>query len=1486
MRRHLLFLLLGGYSICAVAEVLSSATSERTFVDTTVATKDVTSVRYQMKMPFAYSDVCWGDGRTATGLAKIKVDGEIISEMSGEGVYEWPISRAGVYVFSHEANGVVIKKTVRVVAPEVAIKREGECQCKLISSDGESEIRYTTDGSEPTKESKLYTGPFEVSLLNLSFVRACTFGDGYPQGVTVLGVFGKSGYAVSSSASTLSMDTRAGKGVVPIDGAADIAWSGLWEGDSTAEVLVEEEGRSILRAAGEGVESYYPLSVGSHILTHTTYKNGRAVGDPLTATLEMSSMLKRGLVSEGLAIIPQGTAEIGEGAFAGQGDLTSVTIPSSVSNVAATAFAGCSNIESVEFDTWPEMLHECKPEMSGWSAMGDNVYQTERQSKYDQTLVLKAEVEGPKKTSFRWKATYSGNYLRYYIDGVQQSYLRYASADWQEVQVNVPAGRHEIKWEYATSYSYGDYYGWVDLSGWSYYALAEVSRLFPDSYANIQQVSIRNGVTKIGADAFLGCENLKRVGAESLDGWLGIEFANDAANPLNCGADLYVNGVKQVCTISFDAACEIEAPSALVRKPGLAYGELPKLSRAGWMFLGWFTAATGGEQVTFETKANASRTLYAHWLGVSDVEVFSGWPWQEVVIGYTITGETDDPVSLKVMATDNASGKTYACKTLEGVDFAPGRHVIKWNASADGVKFKSDDVVFTVRIVPQPPLYCVIDLSDGFSATGYPVTGLNAVPREGWTDEYKTTKLVLRRIDAGTFKMQNQYDVTLSRPFYMGVFEVTQKQYELVTGGSPSSYKGEMRPVEYVSYNMIRGSSEGAKWPETNSVDATSFLGKLRARTNLDFDLPTEAQWEYACRAGTTSDFNNGGSFENDLKQVGRYYNNRSDGKGGCTDAHTVVGSYQPNAWGLYDMHGNVWEWCLDWHGYGSVGAITDPKGVDWGSNRERRGGSWYSSSYNCTSSYRSGYYPSSSDYDGGFRLAWPLQDGDSTGDAEVSEASSASVPVDTTFVEGTNLEAVLSVAYGSVAASGCRIMANGAEIVNSTASGVKEWSPSAWGEYRMTYVGGVTIESTVVMEAEKVRDPVIAPPDGTIFETSCCTVSVTCATAGATIYFTKNGTTPRAKPAFLYTGPFEITDTATIVALAVKDGQQSEYVEATITRASLGPLTLASALGEPKLCDIATGGDGEWVPVEDEEGKERKTSALSGVLEEDDEGTAQVSWLEAKAYGKGTLTFWWRTSCEADPRGVYTCDYAEFKADGIVVAYLDGITDGWVPVTATFDTVGEHVLRWSYNADGWLAMEGEYEDCAWVNGVVWTPSAAPVVGPTVEGDEGATVTGDAEMGFVIKPSEGKTAVEVSIPGGIDAGQVTVEVSTKVASVKPNGAKVKIVSGGADITEFLNVPAADGNGIVDLTKAAVKEAIVKEAMDVEKGAEIKLDAADPKLKTPKTRVGLFYQLREGVTLDGMANGDSTIGDGNPWMPEIKVKGGNSAFYSIGVGKGE
>ena len=897
---------------------------------------------------------------------------------------------------------------------------------------------------------------------------------------------------------------------------------------------------------------------------------------------------------------------------------------------------------------------------------------------------------------------------------------------------------------------------------------------------------------------------------------------------------------------------------------------------------------------------------------LSDVKVFSGSPWQEVVIGCTIKGTTDEAMSFELTAKDNVGGKTYACKTLEGVSLTPGSHVVKWNASADGAKFKSDDVVFTARVVA-PPLYCVVDLSGGTSAASYPVTGLADVPNGGWTDEYKTTKLVLRRVEAGTFKMGDavrdgqMYDITLTKPFYMGVFEVTQKQWELVMGTRPSYFNHDdyyaSRPVEQVSYDMIRGSSVGAGWPANNAVDATSFLGKLRTKTGLDFDLPTAAQWECACRAGTTTDYNNGtnrSGFEQDANMavVGRYaynsgYSRHSYVQSSAPSAGTaVVGSYVPNAWGLYDMHGNVWEWCLDWLDWGGLYTATDPKGVSSGSCRVLRGGSWFDDAGLCDSYDQLDFAPSDDIYGVGFRLSRTLQEQEAgslvntSGSAvALAEASSASTAVDTTFADGAAVAGPLSVTYGSVGSSGCRVTANNTEIVNSTASGTKEWLPPTGGEYQLVYsCGGVTMESTVIAEELTVSSPVITPCDGSVFKTGTCTVTIACATEGAEIYYTTNGRTPRVAEANRYKGAFAISDTATIVAVAVKGEKTSEYVEATITKVISEPLTLVGVLDELKLADVTTGGDAEWLPIEDATAKVGGSCAVSGAL--DDDGEEESTWLEAKVYGKGTLTFWWRVNCEPDPRaGKFTYDFAAFEADNEVVVQKDGESE-WMQVTKAFTTDGEHVIRWSYNTDGWPS--DDYDGCVWVDGVAWSGSAAPEeqTRPTIKGDEGATVTGDAETGFVVKPSEGKTSVEVTIPQGVDAAKVTVEVSTKVASVKSNGAKVKIVSGGADITEFLNVPAADGNGVVDLTKAMVKEEIVKEAMDVEKGAKIELNAANPSMTTPNTRKGLSYQLREGATLGGMKDGDSTVGNGQPWTPEIKVKGGNSAFYSIDVGKGE
>lgn len=261
--------------------------------------------------------------------------------------------------------------------------------------------------------------------------------------------------------------------------------------------------------------------------------------------------------------------------------------------------------------------------------------------------------------------------------------------------------------------------------------------------------------------------------------------------------------------------------------------------------------------------------------------------------------------------------------------------------------------------------YCIIDLSPGPNAQRYSVSWRDYDPSSsGWEDMYKTTKLVLRRIEPGTFIMgENQNDeshrVIFTKPFYIGVFELTQRQYALVTGDDPSKHKGSKRPVTDISIEQMRGSCIEYDWPTSHKVAPNSFMGRIRARTGLNgFELPTEAQWEYACRAGTTTlRYDGSDVYDRDsLMKLGRVPGNqrargwqesnsdvkkhKPDGKGGYMEFHTSVGMYKPNAWGLYDMYGNVCEWCISrkYESYGEnpLGRLKGPKDA-----RARCGGAW-----------------------------------------------------------------------------------------------------------------------------------------------------------------------------------------------------------------------------------------------------------------------------------------------------------------------------------------------------------------------------------------------------------------------------------------------------------------------------------------------------------------------------------------------------------------
>ena len=226
--------------------------------------------------------------------------------------------------------------------------------------------------------------------------------------------------------------------------------------------------------------------------------------------------------------------------------------------------------------------------------------------------------------------------------------------------------------------------------------------------------------------------------------------------------------------------------------------------------------------------------------------------------------------------------------------------------------------------------------------------------------------MVLVPIPAGEFLMgtpksevdfedeyEPQFRVTLTKSFHLSQSEVTQEQFGSVTGMTPWKdgiriKEGNDYPATYVSWH-----------------DTVEFCRKLSEKEGVEYRLPTEAEWEYACRAGTTTRY----SFGDDAAQLGDYaWMDKNTDDIGEVHAH-IVGQKQPNPWGLYDMHGNVWEWCQDWHGDYPDGDVTDSVGPSSGSRRVWRGGSWLNGENPCRSAYRASDLPSFRFYGLGFRV-------------------------------------------------------------------------------------------------------------------------------------------------------------------------------------------------------------------------------------------------------------------------------------------------------------------------------------------------------------------------------------------------------------------------------------------------------------------------------------------------------------------------------------
>ena len=375
---------------------------------------------------------------------------------------------------------------------------------------------------------------------------------------------------------------------------------------------------------------------------------------------------------------------------------------------------------------------------------------------------------------------------------------------------------------------------------------------------------------------------------------------------------------------------------------------------------------------------------------------------QTVTIDYELS--TEAIVTADILR-DGASIGTNALAVCTGdimKRLPTGSHSFTWDARAGWPGHDGETQTLTFELtawdVDTPPDVIVSDLRDG-SLRYYP--GLAALPDGVTADRYKTTEIVFRRIPgtaAGEWTMgspeseaghvartsgnwgdETQHRVLFTNDWYMGVYSVTHAQYLRVKGTYPASFftnalARAKRPVDSLRFQEVRGS----KWPEGlfDGVESGKVIDKFRTASGLYLDLPTEAQWEYSCRAGTTTAYATGetltgGRFADNGGYPSETYSENLDGfvKGEIVgyknwtygNGAPETGSFAPNGFGLYDMHGGVFEYCLDWAdagGWDTTCVHTNPVGVARsdsyvGCTVVARGGAWSSSMTECRSAAR-----------------------------------------------------------------------------------------------------------------------------------------------------------------------------------------------------------------------------------------------------------------------------------------------------------------------------------------------------------------------------------------------------------------------------------------------------------------------------------------------------------------------------------------------------